>query len=846
MRTWPRTLPHLLILCILVIEVAPSQLRGSGRGQALHLGRMGTQPATLHQLLVKSDPTPSFYKRKAEWKRIIDAYWGPGDPLSTKRNVFDTYAAHIRANFPAFVYSKLNWDSVTAHWRAQITDSTSRGAFHALLYKFSYTLNEWHAYAGDNLVWSTPMIPGAPVANYEVADMRHFGAALTPLPDKSLLVYKVAANQPLGLQPGDRVLGYEGVPWPQLFDELTEAGVGTDFLVGACPSVKEYYRLAFAGTFWHLFDTIDVVKYGTGQIVHLPTAPLATLDTSVPLLHCDQLPVAGVSMPSENLLAGDITYGTVQGTNVGYIYVRHHMDPKISVQFDAAVRALANTEGLVIDLRLDWGGEHGLEWGIARLMSFGDSTLQFRRRYSASDMQTMVPASVLDVAIPVDRGTVYDHPIAVLVGPQCRSWGDLSTYQLSFIPGVRFFGKSPTGAYSGYWWNNAVPAKPGYTLYCPNFIEVDHRFPNVQLLNNEFPVDEEVWLTPDGVARGEDDVVKRALEWIQTQPYVYHVAAKVPYSPAGVDSFTVTGVLRNPNSHSMSASLILATAGGTFVDSTVLLNDGQHGDGLPGDSILGCRFPSPPTEGFFRIDLRTRDLTTGQTRLLPGVSLITTLGPVVCVGDTSSATPRWGQTIGFRLKISTAGSMWSIPNIDGVIRPLDTGATLASSDPSFMVGDVAPGEIRLGSPIRIVFSPSDSGTKDVNFELLLSSGGTFYWKDTLTIRVFNPSDHVADEQQTPSTFALEQNYPNPFNPSTTIRFTIAGVVALSGSEGAATKIRLVVYDLLGREVAVMLDGQKAPGRYQVEFDGAKLASGVYICRMIAGAYVASRKMILTK
>ena len=356
MKSWFRTLAHLLILCTVGIEVAPSQLRMPGRMQTPASGQVVTRPTTTHQPALENDSTPSFYKRKAEWKEIVDATWGPGDPYLRKLSVFDTFVSYARANFPAFVYSRLNWDSVAAYWRAKITDSTSRGAFHAILGNLGYALNEWHAGAYDNVVEATPMTPGTPgVAFPWYSDVGHFGAALTPLPDKSLLVYKVIANHPLGLQRGDRILGYEGVQWPQLFAELTEAGVGTDFLVGACPSAKEYYRLTYAGLFWHLFDTIDVVKHNTGQVVHLPTAPLTGLNISGPFLHSDQLPVPGVTMPSENLLAGDITYGIVEGTNVGYIYVRHHTDPKITTQFEAAVRALENTEGLIIDLRLDWG-----------------------------------------------------------------------------------------------------------------------------------------------------------------------------------------------------------------------------------------------------------------------------------------------------------------------------------------------------------------------------------------------------------------------------------------------------------------------------------------------------------
>jgi hypothetical protein len=515
MNTWFRTLAISLILCIYAFGVAHSQLRPPGRMQMPYSDRALTRSTGTHRPMMSSDSTPSFNTRKADWKKLIDAYWGPGDPYAKKLSVFDTYVSYVRAGFPAFVYSKLNWDSVAAYWRVKITDSTSRGAFAAILGKLAYALDDWHAYAGDDIVESMPLTPGTPGVTLLDFDVRHFGAALTPLADKSLLVYKAIANHPLGLERGDRVLGYEGALWPQPLDELFQAGIGTDFFFGGYPPASEYIRLAYAGMCWHLFDTIDVIKYSTGQTVHLPTAPLKSLDVSSPLLPCDQMPIPGVPMPSEDLYTSDVTYGIVQGTNIGYIYVRHHQDPKITPQFDAAVLALDNTDGLIIDLRLNAGGRYGLERGIARLVNFGDSTMEALARYSASDFQTMVPASFLDMAIPSDVGTVYNRPIAVLIGPQTVSWGNVSAYELTYVPGVRFFGKSPAGSYTP-WWQSLQPSVSGYTLHFPNYVLVDHRFPEVQLWDKKFPVDEEVWLSPGGVARGEDDVVKRAIAWITT------------------------------------------------------------------------------------------------------------------------------------------------------------------------------------------------------------------------------------------------------------------------------------------------------------------------------------------
>jgi len=72
------------------------------------------------------------------------------------------------------------------------------------------------------------------------------------------------------------------------------------------------------------------------------------------------------------------------------------------------------------------------------------------------------------------------------------------------------------------------------------------------------------------------------------------------------------------------------------------------------------------------------------------------------------------------------------------------------------------------------------------------------------------------------------------------------VVALSGSEGPATKVRLVVHDLLGREVAVLVDEQKEPGYYTVPWNAGRFASGVYYARLQAGEEVMIRKMLLVR
>jgi hypothetical protein len=88
----------------------------------------------------------------------------------------------------------------------------------------------------------------------------------------------------------------------------------------------------------------------------------------------------------------------------------------------------------------------------------------------------------------------------------------------------------------------------------------------------------------------------------------------------------------------------------------------------------------------------------------------------------------------------------------------------------------------------------------------------------------------------PEGYVLERNYPNPFNPVTVIGYQLA-----RGGE-----IRLSVYDILGREVAVLATGRKAAGRYTVRFDGSGMPSGLYLYRLTTSESYLQQKMLLVK
>jgi hypothetical protein len=96
----------------------------------------------------------------------------------------------------------------------------------------------------------------------------------------------------------------------------------------------------------------------------------------------------------------------------------------------------------------------------------------------------------------------------------------------------------------------------------------------------------------------------------------------------------------------------------------------------------------------------------------------------------------------------------------------------------------------------------------------------------------------------PEKFNLYQNYPNPFNPVTKIKFEIPSgfPIGTFGNDNVVLK----VYDILGKEIITLVNEKLSPGSYEVSFDGNNLSSGIYFYRLIAGDFIASKKMILIK
>ncbi len=95
---------------------------------------------------------------------------------------------------------------------------------------------------------------------------------------------------------------------------------------------------------------------------------------------------------------------------------------------------------------------------------------------------------------------------------------------------------------------------------------------------------------------------------------------------------------------------------------------------------------------------------------------------------------------------------------------------------------------------------------------------------------------VQEGPEMPTHFELYQNYPNPFNPTTTIRYDLP----------TASHVVMKVFNILGQEVAVLINEEKPAGKHQVDFNSTKLASGVYFYKLVAGEFVSVKKFLLLK
>jgi len=159
--------------------------------------------------------------------------------------------------------------------------------------------------------------------------------------------------------------------------------------------------------------------------------------------------------------------------------------------------------------------------------------------------------------------------------------------------------------------------------------------------------------------------------------------------------------------------------------------------------------------------------------------------------------------------------------------------------------------------VNPVLNSGPAGDWDYNFSSVRSvyfDGETYhYWYDSYKYMTSGAIGYATSDTTTavgitkeiaiPEVYELSQNYPNPFNPSTTIKYQIP-----SNVKGETRNVKLIVYDVLGREVTTLVNQQQKAGYYEVQFtsNNVQLTSGVYFYKILAGDFVETKKMLLLR
>jgi hypothetical protein len=772
--------------------------------------------------------TRSFYQRKSDWQHIIDSTWGPGYPYAEKLQMFNDFAKKMHDYSDYLNSPELNFDSLCNHYRSKINESTSRGGFAAIMSHFAYAFQDMHTWANDSTVVFSTLNPGVPVLLLgNMQSTQHFGANTTVLPDSTTLVLRVIPNHPLNLEPGDIVLGYEGIPWKRLVKELLEAGVPLTGRVGGCKTAYTYQSLMGAELNWHMFNTIDILKYSTGDTLHLSVLPLLKLNLP-PISNNEQMPIPNIPFPKiapygyPVLPDTVVTYGILENTNIGYIFLALEIPSETSnMQFFNAVNALKNTDALVIDMRWNGGGYANFEKAFPILFNESQTTLQYAKRCNTDSFELCpITEDLSEMKINGSNPDFYDRPIAVLLGPSCFSWGDITAQRLRYHPMVKFFGASSNGSF-GYQYHIS---KPGWYIEYSVADAFHVSGPGIYLNKKEFPIDYPVWFNKDDVAKGIDPIVEKSLQWIKNLTYGKNVRTdKWLYIP-GKDTVKVQANIENPNDHQVSARLIFESLDGIIIDSTEMSKVNVNED-----SIWQGKWKLPENqEKTYWISLKVKNLTDGTSFNTKHATRITTVPLLV---DNLLCTSKSTTKFTFQAYLKNAGKSTQINSI--TLNVTSNDACVKGISPQKIYGTyLKAGQIAKMTPFNVSY---DAATYPgyINLKLTISSDGWPYWVKDTTITMptgINPGLSL------PLANCLDQNYPNPFNSNTTIGWQLAH----------SSKATIKVFDLVGREVAIPVDEQRPAGKYETKFNAATIPKGVYFYQLKAGEFVQTRKMILMK
>lgn len=302
------------------------------------------------------------------------------------------------------------------------------------------------------------------------------------------------------------------------------------------------------------------------------------------------------------------------------------------------------------------------------------------------------------------------------------------------------------------------------------------------------------------------------------------------YLQMGVDTLVINAPMSNPGNHTVELYAMFESADGTYKDSLMLYDDGNHQDGAAGDGLYGNAVVAPMVEQEIMVGLKTIDIDFNVEIKFDDLARFTTAGPVAIYS--CDEVLRVGSRIYYQLELINNGSVTTVGNVQAKISVSDPYAIGILNDfQSF--GNIAAGNTAAASSYFGVNTVSLPDNYTFVFKTEIFSNNSSYWFDSTSV-VVGLSE---TGQKLPKEFSLKQNYPNPFNPKSTIEFSIPKMEF----------VELKIFDTNGKEVETLISDQMNAGVYKYEWQAPEsLASGIYYYSIKAGNFKKTMKLVLLK
>ena len=455
------------------------------------------------------------FPTKEEMRKRIDEFWGKAPEKPDRLEVFDKIWETLGAKYAGFVTGNVDWDEIYSRYRPQVEKAESFGRFYYLMSSIYREIQDSHTFINSEKICMSAeediSLNKRPPVFIMSTFKTNIGACITVDENDQLLVYKVAQNNPAGLEPGDIIVGYDGKKWEDLLDMIFEWELpicGNNF---SSDEAQKFFQKRSVMANAHLFKFLNFKKYGSEEIVSYRTDDIQLVETGFKCT--DQLPVENGPEIVETW--AETSWGRLPDSNIGYIYIT--ATDSDNSKFEEAVKELMDTDGLIIDERFNGGG-WGAQAGVVALLFNEDvrgKLLSFNRADSEDYLSMDFYAEQFFIA---DPQTFYDKPIAVLVGPIAGSGGDIFPYLMSYHPKAKRFGMNTNGSFGSMKpWSISMPDSAIVDFYLGYTIVVIYD-EDMNLMQGKAVYPEvEVWFNQEDVRNGVDSVAQEAIDWIMEE-----------------------------------------------------------------------------------------------------------------------------------------------------------------------------------------------------------------------------------------------------------------------------------------------------------------------------------------